>query len=547
MSELVPFVVVGALLLGYGAVWLVRAYRGRRRAGLALAQTWGQASRGPREGRPVDAWWRAFGADHGLDEDTWIDLELDGVFAWADRTLTALGAQVLHGWMRTPDPTLAHATRRRELADALAPEATRVPLQARLSKLGDAVGWDAVRVLTERAPELPLPLWVYRALALGLLLSIGAFALLPSTLTFTLAIGFAVINPVVAVVSAKRTDGHLAHLRELRALVVAAREAHAALPPSIRERFGEADDDLAAAARVIRAGGAGLVAPSGAGTVIESALEYARMFLLSETRAYLRMVRAVDETRPALRRAVGLLGELDAALSLAHLRAHERGLVEPARLDGPPRIEARGLRHPRVRDAVPNDVTLTTPGLLVTGSNMAGKSTFLRTLGVNLVLAQSLGVACAASLAVTPLRVVASMGADDDLAASVSLYQAEVLRLRDLLEEHDGDPPSLVLLDEVFRGTNPHDRLAASSAVIWALAERNVVVAATHDLELARTTGRPFALGHFAETIEDATIAFDYRLRPGVSRTTNALSLLERLGYPRDVLTRARAVRREVA
>jgi len=546
MSDLVLFVIIGAVLLGYGAVWLVHAHRVRRRHGRDLARTWGQPERGPREGRPVDAWWRAFGDASGLDEDTWVDLELDGVFAWADRTLTALGAQVLRGWMRSPDPTLARPARRRALADAVAPEGTRVPVQARLLKLGDAAGWDAVRVLTEPAPALPMPLWAYRALALGLLGSVAAFAVAPSSLTFGLALTFGLVNPIVAVVSARRSDGHLALLRELRALVSAARDAHAVLPSEVRARF-DVDDDLATAERVGRAGGVALVGPSGGDSVIESVLEYARMFLLTEPRAYLKMVREVEAHRDALRRAVGFLGEVDAALSLAHLRAHTDGLVEPDRLDGPPRVEAEAIRHPQLGDAVPNDVTLAAPGLLVTGSNMAGKSTFLRTLGANVLLAQSLGVACATSLAITPLRVVASMGADDDLSASVSLYQAEVLRLRELLETHDGTEPALVLLDEVFRGTNPHDRLAASSAVIWALAEHNLVVAATHDLELARTAGRPFALGHFAETVAGDTIEFDYRLRPGVSRTTNALSLLERLGYPPHVLSRAQAVRREVA
>lgn len=535
-------VVVALLAIGILVTALVSLVR-RRGPATGLDRSWGLDSRTDREGRAMNAWWGSVAPEGGLDADTWSDLELDGVLAWADRTLTALGAQTLYSWLRAPDRTLSRAAGRLRLSETLSADVdVRTRVQARLVRLGDRIGWDVGAALDRPAAELPLPLSGYRALALGLCVALGAAALAPSPLTIGVAVSLATVNAVIAVLASKRLDADMPTLHDLRALCTAAAEVHGLCPASVRERDGLAAD-VESARRASRRGGIALAAPRGGGDVLDSLLEYGRMFFLAEARGYLRMTQALAGERSAIRRALGFLGEIDAALSLAHVRLHEPDWVEPRLLSGPPRVEARELRHPAVEDAVPNDVTLGSPGLLVTGSNMSGKSTFLRTVGVGVVLAQSLGVVPAASFALSDLRVASSMGAEDDLADSVSLYQAEVLRLRELLDRGDPALPTLFLLDEVFRGTNPRDRLAASSAVLWGLSETDLVVATTHDLQLVETAGRPFALGHFAEVLDGESVVFDYRLREGVSSQSNALALLDRLGYPPAVVDRARSVR----
>lgn len=245
---------------------------------------------------------------------------------------------------------------------------------------------------------------------------------------------------------------------------------------------------------------------------------------------------------------VDFVGQLDAAIGLAHLLEHSATHTEPELLpasDG--RVRTSGIVHPRIDEPVANNATLGPRSLLVTGSNMAGKSTFLRTLGVNLVVAQALGVAFAESFAASKMRVVSSMHAKDDLEESTSLYQAEVERVLELIRVGRSEGPCLMLLDEVFRGTNPSDRIAASASVLLDLAEHNLVVAASHDLQLAEMTAEAFDVAHFTEHVADDGVVFDYRLHPGISVRTNALDLLERLGYPAPVVERARGFARGVA
>src|SRR5690606_3524484 len=131
----------------------------------------------------------------------------------------------------------------------------------------------------------------------------------------------------------------------------------------------------------------------------------------------------------------------------------------------------------------------------------------------------------------------------DDLAAGVSLYRAEVDRIHALLERAGGD--HLFVLDEAFRGTNPVERVAASAAVLRKLSSRDLVVAATHDRELCELLSDRFSLGFFTEELEGEDVVFDYRLRPGVLERTNAIALLERAGFPADVIAEAQRLAAE--
>lgn len=122
----------------------------------------------------------------------------------------------------------------------------------------------------------------------------------------------------------------------------------------------------------------------------------------------------------------------------------------------------------------------------------------------------------------------------------MSLFRAEVDRIHTLVDDADGD--HLFVLDEAFSGTNPHERIAASAAVLHRLAAADLVVAATHDRELCDLVEHRFMLGYFTEEVVDQDVSFDYRLRPGVLQTTNAIALLERAGFPAAVVAEARRI-----
>jgi signal peptidase I len=187
--------------------------------------------------------------------------------------------------------------------------------------------------------------------------------------------------------------------------------------------------------------------------------------------------------------------------------------------------------------ALPGD-TVQVIGWLVLGSNMSGKSTFLRALAINAILAQSIATATCERYDGPPLVVRTLVDLQDDVLAKRSLFLAEAQAAHDVLIERKGEADRLCVVDELFRGTNTVDRVAAGSAFLRALRRRGdtFAVAATHDAELVGLLAGEYLPHHFEETIRDGEIAFDYRLRTGPSATRNALAILALVGFPPEVL-----------
>ena len=242
------------------------------------------------------------------------------------------------------------------------------------------------------------------------------------------------------------------------------------------------------------------------------------------------------------------LAEVEAASALATFAALHPSYrwpdpltADPRRNGAQARLSAKDLAHPLIPEThrVPNDLALETVGavLLVTGSNMSGKSTFLRTLGINLCLAQAGAPVCAGLFEWTWVRLATCIRVDDSLEAGLSFFYAEVKRLKSLLDAATdrSKPPVLFLIDEIFKGTNNRERLIGSRSYISALSQGNGFgLVTTHDLELTDLDKTVPGLrnAHFQETVAAGALQFDYKLRPGPCPTTNALRIMELEGLP---------------
>jgi MutS domain V len=234
------------------------------------------------------------------------------------------------------------------------------------------------------------------------------------------------------------------------------------------------------------------------------------------------------------------LGEFEALLSIAGYADENPDHAFAEVVSGePPLLEADGLGHPLLpADAcVRNDLRLgaSAPRLhLLSGANMAGKSTWLRTIGLAVVMAQAGVPVRARRLRLTPLSLGVSIGDGDSLLDGESRFLAEIRRLRAIFELTRDATPTLFLLDELLSGTNPHDRIAGASALLEGLASRGAIgLCSTHDLELTRIADRPGAVAtnaHFASELANGALRFDYRLRPGVVGRSNALDLMRSVG-----------------
>ena len=242
----------------------------------------------------------------------------------------------------------------------------------------------------------------------------------------------------------------------------------------------------------------------------------------------------------ALRGWVAAAGEFDALVALAQYAEERPGHVFPEFDDGPG-LEAVNLGHPLIPEArlQRNTVRLGRGGadvLIVTGSNMSGKSTLLRAIGVNFVLARMGAPTAATTFRLGPLALGASIAVHDSLREGVSRFLAELLALRTVLDTGSPEEPLLFLLDEVLQGTNSNDRRAATAALLRELGRRSAVgVITTHDLSLTELAhelpGRVRNL-HFTERVVDGAMDFDYQLRDGVLPRGNALDLMRILKLP---------------
>jgi hypothetical protein len=256
----------------------------------------------------------------------------------------------------------------------------------------------------------------------------------------------------------------------------------------------------------------------------------------------LQFVLAAESWRrrfgPSLRIWLESVGELEALAALGGYTYEHPEDVFPEFVEYAPCFEAQSLAHPLIprERAVPNDLRLDQDLqlLIVSGPNMAGKSTFLRGIGVNAVLAQCGAPVRAAGLKLSPLAVTASICVLDSLEGGISRFYAEIHRLKQILDLTKDSVSVLFLLDELLSGTNSHDRLIGTRSIVTRLVEKGAVgLVSTHDLAL---TAIPQEIGshaincHFEDHLEEGRLAFDYKLYPGIVETSNALPLMRSIG-----------------
>ena len=243
-------------------------------------------------------------------------------------------------------------------------------------------------------------------------------------------------------------------------------------------------------------------------------------------------------TGPAIGGWLTAVAEFEALCALAAYAYENPDDPFPELIEGEPLFEGEDLGHPLLpaQRCIRNDVVLgrALRLLVVSGSNMSGKSTLLRTVGINAVLAQAGAPVRARRLRLSPLIVGATLRIQDSLQAGRSRFYAEVLRVRQLVGLAGGPQPLLFLLDELFHGTNSHDRRVGAEAVVRALVESGAIgLITTHDLALTHIVDSlaPRATNvHFEDRFEQGTLLFDYRMRPGVVEHSNALALMRSVG-----------------
>lgn len=489
-----------------------------------------------------------------LDDRTWSDLDMDAVFASIDRTESTLGQQALYHRLRSA-PVADHADAFEALVTRLAGDgALRERIRRVLARLQHPYGYDLWWLAQPDAIQQRPWHIIFPCISALAVASMWAIPFWHGAVLLLIAIG--VINLLMRITTVRRIAPLAGPFRQLSALIGAGDALRELQGADIDPLVACLRDDVTPLQRLRRIAfwvGRDSMA---IGDQANSFYEYLNLFFLLDATTMFFGARELRAHGVALLRVIGAVGDVDAAMSVAALRADlQEGATwtRPRVLPPPDPAPATfaDLRHPLIdaARAVPNSIALAAGrGVLITGSNMSGKSTFLRTIGVNTVLAQTIHTCFASRYEAPVFHVRSCIGRADDLLAGKSYYIAEVEAVLALVRASESASPHLFLFDELFRGTNATERIAAAESVLRELIDHgrpHAIVTSTHDAELVDLLRDTHDAYHFPDTLGPDGLVFTYRLEPGPSPTRNAIALLQLHGAPPALI--ARALRRAEA
>ncbi|MGL4990294.1 MAG: MutS-related protein [Sarcina sp.] len=275
--------------------------------------------------------------------------------------------------------------------------------------------------------------------------------------------------------------------------------------------------------------------------ILEPVLELVGIMFLNAETAYYNMIDHLNNHKSDLQELYSIIGEIDTLLAVqGYKESSSYETTKPIFTENCD-FEIIDGAHPLVEDVVKNSITIDNKGIVLTGTNMSGKSTFLRMLGLNIILAQSFNFVHAKKYKSDFLNFVSSISPEDDINAGKSYYIAEAESVLRIIHALDGKLKVFCAIDEIFRGTNPVERIAASEEILKYIQARNSIsIVATHDKELTDLLKDTHDFYHFSESVDQKTgLSFDYKLKKGVLKTRNAIKLLKFIGYPDEIINGA--------
>jgi hypothetical protein len=470
-----------------------------------------------------------------VDDRTWSDLDLDLVFAEVDRCESAVGQQVLYRMLRTPQFDAARLDAFDALADRMTRDAgTRGRIAKLLGRLDRAKAYYLPNLFLLPLPWRPKHRWVYPLLTALAVMSLVAVPFFRPALFVAMAL--LAVNMGIEILFRRRIHEYVRPMRVLDALIRTGR-AIAASSDVVRARFPQLAADVESLKQLTRSTVWLALEREGFDDPMTIVWQYLNMFFLADVNAFAASFAVLEAKRDAVERVFETIGELDAAISVASFREGAEVWSKPLFTAREKQIEVVDAVHPILREPVANSIRADGRSVLVTGSNMSGKTTFLRTIGVNAVLAQTIATTLARGWRAPLLHVRSSIGRGDDLSQGKSYYLAEVERVGELVRDSGGDAQHLFVIDEIFRGTNTTERVAASRGVLAYLNRGDdLVFVATHDIELIELLGTRYDSYHFRELISGDELRFDYLIQSGPTTTRNAIALLELMRFPQEII-----------
>ena len=478
-------------------------------------------------------------AFHQISERTAIDLDIEELFKFIDRTSSKIGQQYLYFKIRTIETV--EKLKKFDLLSQLFlnNNGLRLKSQLALSKLNSHNSYDLEKLINDKPIEKPHYLiYIYASSFTSVVLVILGF-LNPIFFLFLLPVFF--VNTIFHYKNKENVTYYISAVNQLSKALKVGRELSSY--DEIKLHFS----DLSFIKKVSTIQTKTEFIGFDSQLVDEYLLpfwlliELIKIQFMVEYIVFFRFVDSLTKEKKNIDKLFQFIGEIDSAISVASLKSDKIENCEP-KFTSDKQIFTKEITHPLIENCIPNDINLQNKSLLLTGSNMSGKTTFIRTIAINSVCAQTLNVCFAKEYSAPFMKVYSSVRIADDLLEDTSYYLKEVLTIKELIEASKDKDPCLFVLDEIFKGTNTIERVSGGKAILSYLNKENhIVLVSTHDIELTELLEKEnFELHHFSENIKNEELHFDHKLNAGKLKTRNAIKILELYKYPEEIITDAR-------
>lgn len=481
------------------------------------------------------------------------DLDLNNLFNFLDRTNSKPGKQYLYKKLFTPETSFEELIKLDRKVEALnLPRPDLETIELDLSSLNSPDSYYLADLFLREHEFLLVPLMALyiRISWLAIIgLAISLF-IVPNLICFVIMLALIIGNIALHYGTRNKISPYTRSLPQLILLSSVARKL-------LKKTSTEYDDDvkqslgkLSGLIRTLRLVNFESKMAGNPENLGYALYKFIKVLLLLEPLMFISSVKRINKYRSDIETIYKYTAEIDMLIAILSVREGLPYYSKPVFYTEHGRLELIDLIHPLIYDCVPNSIrTRSEEGVLVTGSNMSGKTTFIRAVAINTLLAQTIYTTCTREYRAPLLKIQTSIRTNDDLGENKSYFQAEALSILDIINQSSSDDPikSLVIIDEIFRGTNTIERVAAAKSVLTYLTEnKNFVFVSTHDLELAELLDNEYAVYSFEESVNDTRLVFDYRMKTGVLKNKNGIAILETIGYPESVVEDAYIVSEEL-
>lgn len=477
-----------------------------------------------------------------ISDKTFEDLDLEEVFMLLDRTNSKVGQQYFYQQLRTIYNDKSVAEKHQDITHyfQLNSNAKKEVNQALLN-LDHLTAFEIHSLFQKPLPTSPD--WILWAYALGFF---GITSLISTFFYPIISVLFVVvfaINLFIHLKNKREMDEFTTSFNQLLPLIQISSLIYKKHPITnkLQPELNDSINQLNSLKKYLAWYNAEQKLQGDFAVIFELFTEFIKIIGLLNPIIHYRFIEKLRGKTQSIHTLFSFVGQVDMLQSLAQVKKEFSSCTPNSNTNASLKFE--DVYHPLLHHSyVANNIDTQHKSVLITGSNMSGKTTFMRTIGLNSILAQTINLCFAKSANVPPIKVFSAMRISDDLLNSKSYYQQEVDYLKAFIDQAEKPSTCLFLLDEIYKGTNTQERIAAGYAVLYELANnQNIVFVATHDVELTQLLQPSYALYHFSEQVHENSLGFDYRLKNGPNTSQNAIKILEISGYPSRVIEMAKA------